>query len=459
VRLLWIVVAAALLVASDTRAWSADDSDSLALVPVIRPVTPAIAPVIGSEDHKREHVQWKPLLSQSLRFLAIENAFRYVTEAGTRAPGTPFFQGYLHSVGALHGWADGDPFYVNYVGHPMQGAVSGFLWIQNDPSYRAVEFGRNREYWRSRLRAAAFAWAYSEETEIGIISEASIGNIQAKFPQQGFVDHVITPSLGLAWILAEDALDKYLVRWIERNTENRYVQLLARGSLNPSRSFANVIGGRIPWARTRSAEPFVGNPRSSERRYTADSPSKVAGVAPFELAVTSAAHLHTSGPCVGGGGTAALRLLPVSQLVVEVSGCKMTGSAKELSGDSLKYMIGSRWTPLVTGSWVPYVQLLAGGNRLTTEEMFPEKKAALEAAARISGLPKTVDHNEYTNQDETNGFAIAVGTGLDYKVNRAIAVRLGSVEYTRSWARQLSGTAPPTGFQVTAGLVLRMGTW
>src|ERR1019366_4972604 len=73
-------------------------------------------------------VQWKSLFSQSFRLLLIEHAFRYATEPGTRHPGQPFFQGYVNSVGALHGWADGDPFYVNYVGHPMQGAVSGYLW-------------------------------------------------------------------------------------------------------------------------------------------------------------------------------------------------------------------------------------------------------------------------------------------------------------------------------------------
>ena len=60
-----------------------------------------------------------------------------------------------------------------YVGHPMQGAVSGYLWTLNDPRYRNVVFGRNPEYWKSRLRAGAFAWAYSEQSEIGVISEAS----------------------------------------------------------------------------------------------------------------------------------------------------------------------------------------------------------------------------------------------------------------------------------------------
>ncbi len=142
----------------------------------------------------------------------------------------------LTSVSALHGWADGDPFLVNYVGHPMQGAVSGYLWTLNDTRYQYVEFGRSPEYWKSRLRAGAFAWVYSEQMEIGPISEASIGNIQASFPQYGFVDHVVTPAIGLGWMIAEDVLDQYLVRFVERRTSNRVVRALVRGGANPSRS-------------------------------------------------------------------------------------------------------------------------------------------------------------------------------------------------------------------------------
>ncbi len=108
-----------------------------------------------------------------------------------------FFGGYANAVGNLHAWADGDPFIVNYVGHPIPGAVCGFIWIHNDPRYRTAEIGRNRHYWTGRLRAMAFAWAYSEQFEIGPISAASIGHVQAYFPQQGFVDHVITPTVGM----------------------------------------------------------------------------------------------------------------------------------------------------------------------------------------------------------------------------------------------------------------------
>ena len=72
--------------------------------------------------------------------------FRVGTEQGTRdALGNNPFSGYLNAVGALHGWSDGDGYYVNYLGHPIEGAVSGYIWLNNDPRYRYVEFGRSRE--------------------------------------------------------------------------------------------------------------------------------------------------------------------------------------------------------------------------------------------------------------------------------------------------------------------------
>src|SRR5215471_16883254 len=168
---------------------SSADGSGPADPPDFAPIAPSssITPVAPSLERK---IQWGSLAGQSLGFLAIEEGFRYMREEGARHEHLPFWGGYVKSVTNLHGWADGDPFYVNYVGHPMQGSVSGFIWIQNDLRYRNVEIGRNRQYWKSRLRAAAFAFVYSEASEIGPISEASIGATQAYFPQQGFVDHV-----------------------------------------------------------------------------------------------------------------------------------------------------------------------------------------------------------------------------------------------------------------------------
>jgi hypothetical protein len=48
---------------------------------------------------------------------------------------------------------------------------------------------------------------------------------------------------------------------------------------------------------------------------------------------------------------------------------------------------------------------------------------------------------------------------MDLHLNRALAVRLVNLEYTRSWARELNGFKAPNGLQIKAGIVLHMGTW
>jgi len=129
-------------------------------------------------------IAWKDLTFASLNFLAIQHAFRIGTEQGTQDDlGGPFLSGYFNAVGNLHGWGDGDEFYVNYVGHPMEGAVSGYIWIHNDRRFKAAVIGKNSLYWESRMRATAFSYLYSVQFEIGPVSEASIGNIQSLYPQ------------------------------------------------------------------------------------------------------------------------------------------------------------------------------------------------------------------------------------------------------------------------------------
>src|SRR6267142_3972870 len=253
---------------------------------VIRPVR------ITTEQEKG--VDWGRLVNQSLLFMSFENAFRCATEQGTRDGfSNPFFRGYLNSVGNLHGWNDGDPFLVNYVGHPMQGAVSGYLWTQNDRGYRDIQFGSNRRYWKGKLRGAAYSYIYSVLFEIGPMSEASIGNIQSYYPQQGFVDHVVTPVIGLGWTITEDAVDQYIIRYIERRTSNQWARLLVRGGLNPSRSMANVLAFKTPWHRdnrpgVRSREfhdsKFMGS--LGERNAALNPVSPPPGVAPFEFNLT-----------------------------------------------------------------------------------------------------------------------------------------------------------------------------
>ncbi len=431
----------------------AQDGSSDSVIPILP------EPEAVTLQQKPPGVQWKSLINQSFRFLVFENAFRYATEAETRNPNLPYFRGYLDAVGNLHGWADGDPFYVNYVGHPMQGAVASYIWTFNDPQYKYVHFGKDPEYWKSRLRATAFSWAYSEWTEIGPgISEAAIGNIQAFHPQQGFVDHIVTPAIGLGWMIAEDALDQYLVRYVERKTQNRLVRALVRGGSNPSRSLANVLSGQWPWARPRDdgGDTFSMLPRTPSHTVQ-EQPSKP-GVAPFEFAANAYGFVGSSGSCAGGGATAAFRIGPEWQVIADVNGCKMNALEKNLTGDSLTYMIGMRWTPTTSRHLVPYFQTLAGGNKITQELIFPQQEAYLDGLAKSTDSPPP-DHNQYTRQFEHNGFALAVGTGLDFHFNRALGFRLIGLEYLHSWTEGLPGFALSNGFQVKAGVILRMGTW
>jgi hypothetical protein len=423
-----------------------------------------------SPTPKREAgIDWLHLAEGSLAFLAIEHAFRYATEYGTRdAFNTPFWPGYLNSVGNLHGWADGDPFFVNYIGHPMQGAVSGFIWQHNDRAYRDVVFGENSRYWKEKLRGAAFSYLYSLQFEIGPISEASIGHIQAQFPQQGFVDQVITPTVGLGWTLAEDSLDRYVIRFVESRTNNPYVRLLARGGLNPSRSFANVFNRELPWHRDDRPGVFKPYPEAAVMKGFMEqaTASRVAhplpGVAPFEFTVTPNYRAYVGGDakgsCIGGGGTAAFRVASEWQIVVDVNGCKMLDLPTNLSGDSLSYMVGPRWTPSTSGRWNTHAQFLVGGTKLTQESLYPEEKAIVIAAVPPAdqGYPL---HHLYTKDWDTSGFALAAGTGVDYKINNALAFRVASLEYSHSWTQDLNGVNYQNSLQVTTGLVLRMGTW
>jgi hypothetical protein len=74
-------------------------------------------------------------------------------------------------------WGDGDDFLVNYIGHPLEGAVTGDIFIQNDPHGRSESFGKSGAYWKSRFRAMLYAAAYSAYFEVGpVLSEAALGN-------------------------------------------------------------------------------------------------------------------------------------------------------------------------------------------------------------------------------------------------------------------------------------------
>jgi hypothetical protein len=65
----------------------------------------------------------------------------------------------------------------------------------------------------------------------------------------GYVDLVVTPVLGTAWLVGEDLIDRYVIRYIETKVKNRVVRAIVRSFLNPSRSFANMHRGKLFWRR------------------------------------------------------------------------------------------------------------------------------------------------------------------------------------------------------------------
>jgi hypothetical protein len=214
---------------------------------------------VGATDkdvNGRAGFDWASAIRQSMLFLGVQHGFALATQEKTRRElRGPFFKDYFRSVSKLGGWADGGRFFTNYVSHPMQGAVAGYIQIHNDPRGIRQEFGKSRGYWVSRLKAMAWNAAYSTQFELGPISQSSIGNVglhtslDGKERKMSYVDLVVTPTLGTVWLVGEDLLDRQVVRRIEAKFQNRTVRLLARSALNPCRSMANLLRFKLPWHR------------------------------------------------------------------------------------------------------------------------------------------------------------------------------------------------------------------
>lgn len=433
---------------------SSDDPDN---------ATPTPPPPVRKEvEIDPNAINWNGIASQSSLFLGIEHGFRFATEAGTRSGMKgPFFRGYLNAVGNMHGWSDGDPFLVNYIGHPLQGSVASFIWIQNDAQrYRLAEFGESRDYWKSRLRATAWSWAYSTQFEIGPLSEASLGKVQNTWPQQGFVDHVITPAVGLGWTLAEDAIDKYIIKRFEERVENKWARMMVRGWLNPGRSAANALAFRAPWSRdTRSGilayQPVTYLPKKKDDEP--DAPPKL--LASFEFLAQPTFQRFGNHNCLGGGASGAFRVNPSWQIVVDVSGCTVYGLGENRSGDTLLYQIGPRWTPSASGRFSPYAEFLVGGHKVTQTYTDPVGKAAWEKLAKEQDQSLPPPKPDFMDFQEANAFAVKAATGLDMKLTSALALRLASLGYTHTWTSPMNGVNYSNGLQFSTGIVLRMGTW
>lgn len=197
-----------------------------------------------------EGFQWREAVQQSLIFLAVQHGYAFTQPKTREALKGKFFKDYAKSVKSLRGWDDGGRFFTNYIAHPMQGSMTGFIYVQNDPKAITQQFSMSGDYWRSRMKAFLWTTAWSTQFEIGPISQASIGNVGLK-GKQTWEDIIVTPVLGTAMLVGEDALDRHLMQFIERKTDNFYVKIFSRMLLSPTRNFSNMLRFKAPWHRDR----------------------------------------------------------------------------------------------------------------------------------------------------------------------------------------------------------------
>ena len=234
----------------------------------------------GTLHGKPCRVSWPRVLGSSLIFLSSQHGGNIWMDKDTRINLThgSYWGDYAYCVEHYRWsrWKDDDPFGVDYIGHPMMGAVTNSIYEQNDPKQRALSFENTHRYWFGRLRATAYSAAYSAQWKIGPASEASIGNTGIGYyvrardgvytNETGMQDFFITPIGGLAWNVGEDLLARYLFsRIAHAHPRNRWI-LIPAGIITPTRAAANVSRFRAFYYRDEDTRDLYRQRSTAETR-------------------------------------------------------------------------------------------------------------------------------------------------------------------------------------------------
>ena len=407
-----------------------------------------------SPSYETERFHWHRAFTESLTFLLIEQAyvvhtdFRWVTSENG-IPFNHYWRAYSQSLSAWtqSGWNDGDPNWFGYIGHPIQGALSGFIQIQNDPRGERQVFSRTKTYWKSRLKAAAWMTAYSFQWNLGPLSEVTVEKYGSKdrspwnqngswpcttnkcYNGVGMIDIVMTPLGGTGWMIGEDFLDVKVVRRLEDSTQNHVVIDTVRVALNPIRSGAYMLHGQRPWYRASRRGYAINSFATQQHRPPAEdtpllrSPDRGniflgyshAGSSHCELIATGAAALcdplSASSSNLGGWDIGAeKRYLRYFGAIADISG--QYGGASQ--NNYLFGLRGGAWT----GRFHPFGQAMIGAVRV-----------------HESGLTSTT-------------FAEDLGLGIDFRIARRLswrnqvdALKTGNPDFERRNLRLSSGFA------------------
>jgi len=223
----------------------------------------------------------KSAMLQSFEFTMFNHVWRAAFDPSLRyqIAHKPFVHDWFVSYKGynLHRWNDGDDFIVNDVGHPLQGAVFARIFMQNEPR-SWVPISKTRDYWVSRLKSTAWSAAWEVQWKVGPFSETSFGNAggweyvngcgtalsclhNSKYPSPptnntGLTDWIITPVVGLGWVLAEDTIERYIVAPVAEN-HRIFGGRILRSCLEPSKDFGAVFAGKFPWQLPNQENNFV----------------------------------------------------------------------------------------------------------------------------------------------------------------------------------------------------------
>jgi hypothetical protein len=399
---------------------------------------------------ERQGFHWRRALTESFTFLLIEQAyvvhtdFRWVvSENGI--PFNHYWRDYKQSLSewTQSGWDDGDPNWFGYIGHPIQGALTGFIQIQNDPRSARLEFSNTKAYWWSRLKAGLWNVAYSTQWNLGPLSEVTVEKYGSRdrapwtrsgtFPCTrdcltgvGQIDIVMTPLGGVGWLIGEDILDKKLVRRVEAATQNRLLIDTARVALNPLRAGANMLHGEHPWYRaSRNVHEEILFTDQEGLISTGESPkTQVLNHGDFFLGYSHIGATHCE-VVISGDGT---RCDPLSALASSLSGWNMSFEKMYLRYFGAIADFGGQYGGLTQND---FLFGLRGGASEGRVRPFAQAMIGAVRAKEVG-----------TDTSFAEDLGVGIDFGLTHRLgwrNQADAIKTGSTDFERRNLRISSG--------------------
>lgn len=406
---------------------------------------------------QKQGFHWRRALTESATFLVIEQAYVVHTDFSwvVSENGIPFnhyWRDYMQSLSEWthSGWNDGDPNWFGYVGHPIQGALTGYIQIQNDPRSQKLVFSKTKEYWWSRFKAFLWNAAYSTEWNLGPVSEVTVEkygtkdrppwNYNGSFPCShhcltgvGQIDVVMTPLGGSGWLVGEDFLDKFVIQRVEDRTQNHFLIDTFRTALNPVRAGANILHGEHPWYRAsrdfQKMELVSSQKTANSARESAKTSEPDHGDVFFGYSYSGNAHCER--PIVGGATTCD----PLSAGTTDLSGWNTSIEKKYLRYFGAVADFGGQYGSVNQSNYLFGVRGGASIGRLR-----PFAHTLFGAIhARANG---TVPLNPNTT------FAQDLGVGADFRMTRRLGwrnqvdvIKTGSPAFERYNVRLSSGLA------------------